>query len=245
MEITVVIPAFNEEENIRSAIQCALDSLRPRFDRFEILIINDASRDQTGQIADSLAAQHREIRVIHNERNLGAGHSVWIGFQNARYELVIHDAMDYPFDLKDLDVLVPIMRNADIVVAARKQRAGYTAYRKLTSRVNLSLLHLLFDLKLSDYNFTQLYRKSVLDVVGTETRSTAFITPETLIRAHDMGFRVKEVEVDYYPRLAGVATSGQPKVIYRSVRDMLQFWLRRRKLQRKRKHAPVSSGAPL
>lgn len=228
MEITVVFPAYNEEENIRSAMERSIASLRPRFERFEILIVDDFSRDRTGQIADELAARHPEIRVLHNARNLGAGNSIRIGFQNARCDLVLHNAMDYPFDLDDLDKLTPLLAEADIVVAARKSRPGYSPYRRLTSRVNLFLLRHLFDLKLEDYNFTQLYRASVLDVVEAETRSTAFLTPETMFRAHDLGFRIKEVEIDYYPRLAGVATSGQPKVVFETIRDMLRFWIRRK-----------------
>lgn len=243
MEITVIFPAYNEEENIRSAMQRALDSLRPRFDRFEVLIINDCSRDKTGAIADELAAKHPEIRVIHNPVNMGAGKSVWIGFENARYDLVIHNAMDYPFDLKDLDQMTPLLDSADIVVAVRKARAGYSPYRHLTSRVNLWLLQHLFDLKLRDYNFTQLYRKSVLDVVETETRSTAFLTPETMFRAHDLGFRIKEIDIDYHPRLAGVATSGKPKVIIQSMRDMFRFWFRR-KLGLTRTRAAVATRVP-
>ena len=242
MEISVVFPAYNEEENIRFAMQQALDALRPRFDRFEIIIVNDFSRDNTGRIADELAAEHPEIRVVHNPRNLGSGHSAWRGFQYATCELIIHNAMDYPFDLKDLDKMIPLMADADVVVAERTERAGYTAYRKLTSRVNLALLHLLFDLKLRDYNFTQLYRKRVLDTVETSTRSTAFLTPETLIRAHDMGYRVKAIEIEYHPRLAGVATAGKPKVIIESMRDMFRFWIKR-KLGLTGKRAPVSSRA--
>jgi glycosyltransferase involved in cell wall biosynthesis len=229
VEITVIIPAFNEAPNIPSTMEKAMAALRSQFDRFEILLIDDYSTDTTGKMLDELAAQHPEIRVVHNPRNLGAGESIRIGFREAKYDLVIHDAMDYAFDLKDLSKMTPLLAEADVIVAVRKQRAGYSPYRKLTSVVNLGLLHLLFDLKLRDYNFTQLYRKSVLDSVKVEARSTAFLTPETLIRAHDQGFRIKEVEIEYYPRLEGVATSGSPKVILRSLRDMLRFWWRWRR----------------
>jgi glycosyltransferase involved in cell wall biosynthesis len=227
MEISVIFPAYNEERNIRGAMSGALEALRPLFGGFEILVIDDGSRDATGKIADALAAEHPEIRVIHNPVNLGAGACVLIGFRQARCELVIHNAMDYPFDLRELAWMVPLMEDADIVVAARKSRAGYSLYRKLTSVVNVALLRLLFDLRLRDYNFTQLYRKSVLDSLEIEARSTAFLTPETLIRAHDKGYRIKEVEVEYHPRQAGVATSGSPRVIIRSLRDMLRFWYKR------------------
>jgi dolichol-phosphate mannosyltransferase len=228
MELTVIFPAYNEEESIRPTMERALRSLRKRCERFEIIIVDDCGRDRTAKIADELAAENPEIRVIHNQRNLGSGHSTWIGFQHARYDLITHDAVDYPFDLEDLDLLMPALQDADIVVAVRKQRAGYSAYRKLMSHTHLFLLHSLFDLKLRDYNFVQLYRKRVLETVKTETRSTAFLTPETMIRAHAMGYRIAEVDVEYHERTAGQATSGSPKVILRSVRDMLLFAIRLR-----------------
>lgn len=227
MELTVIFPAYNEEENIRGAMARALEALRPRFGGFEILIVDDASRDATGRIADELAAEHPEIRVVHHASNQGAGAGIITGFQHARGDLVIHNAMDYPFDLCDLDKLLPAIKNADVVVAARKERAGYTPYRTLVSIVNRRLLRLLFPLRLKDYNFTQLYRRSVLDAVPIASRSTAFLTPSLLIGAYDLGFRIVQVDIDYYPRVAGVASSGKVSVIFTSVRDMLSFWLKR------------------
>jgi hypothetical protein len=135
--------------------------------------------------------------------------------------------MDYPLDLRDLDKMVPVLEEADVVVAVRKAFAGYTTYRKLTSRVNRAILRLLFEPKLRDYNYTQLFRKEVLDAARPSSRSTVFLAPEIIIRAYEMGFRIKEVEIDFYPRIAGEATSGKPMVILRSVRDMFAFWLKR------------------
>ena len=229
MEISVVFPAYNEAASMRKTIERSITALRPRFDRFEIIVVDDCSTDDTGKIADEMAEQYPELTVVHQPKNMGAGEAGWRGLRMARYEYVTHNAIDYPFDLADLDKMMPLMDSADIVVAVRTERAGYSEYRKLTSAVNLALLHLLFPLRLRDYNFTQLYRKSVLDAVKTEARSTAFVTPETIIRAYDMGYRVKEVEITYYPRLTGVATSGKPKVIIRTIQDMLRFWWRRKR----------------
>jgi glycosyltransferase involved in cell wall biosynthesis len=227
MEISVIFPAYNEEENIRATIGRAVEALRPLFARFEVLIVNDASRDRTGEIAEELAREHPQVRVMHNARNLGQGGSIVAGFREARYGLVIHNAMDYPFDLRDLAEMLPLLERADVVVAARDRRAGYSADRKLMSAVNRALLRTLFGLKLRDYNFVQLYRKEVWDTIRVESRSTAFLTPEALIRAHDMGFRIAELSTRYHPREKGVATSGTWRVISRSVRDMLRFWWKR------------------
>jgi glycosyltransferase involved in cell wall biosynthesis len=233
MDISVIFPAFNEEENIRSTIVRAIAAMRNVCKSFEILIIDDASRDRTAEIADSLALEHAEIRVLRNPRNLGQGGSILRGFREARCAWLIHNGMDYPFDLKDLAIMLPLTRDADIVVAARDRHAGYTMSRKIMSWVNRMLLRSLFGLKLRDYNFVQLYRKEVWDTVRVTSKSTAFLTPEALIRAHDMGFRIVEVPIVYRPREHGVATAGSLRVISRSLRDMLTFWWRRSVLNRR------------
>jgi glycosyltransferase involved in cell wall biosynthesis len=226
--ITVIFPAYNEEQNIRSAIARALESMRPRFHSFELLIIDDGSTDRTGEVAEDLASKHPEITVIHNRQNLGLGETLYRGFQCARGELVIQNAMDYPLDLRDLDKMIPLLEEADVIVAARKAYAGYSPYRKVTSRVNRLILRWLFEPRLRDYNYTQLFKREVLTAARPTSRSTVFIAPEIIIRAHELGFRIREVDIDYHPRVFGEATSGKPKVILRSVRDMFMFWIRRR-----------------
>ncbi|HMD50082.1 MAG TPA: glycosyltransferase [Bryobacteraceae bacterium] len=225
--VSVIFAAYNEEMNIASTIEKALAAMRELGREFEIVIVDDRSTDATGRIADKLSTGNPEIRVLHNHRNRGQGASLVRGFHEARYDLVIHNAMDYPFDLRDLPKLLDCCGEADIVVASRTSRAGYSLYRVLTSVVHKNLLHLLFPLRLSDYNFVQLYPRSVWEAIRVEARSTAFLTPEALIRAYDMGYRVKEVPIEYHPRLAGEATSGKPKVILHALRDMFSFWWKR------------------
>src|SRR5580693_7447812 len=88
MGISIIMPSYNEELNIRSTMEKSLAAMRELGRDFEIVIINDHSQDETGRIADELAAVNPEIRVLHNELNLGAGASLVRGFQQARYELV-------------------------------------------------------------------------------------------------------------------------------------------------------------
>lgn len=226
--ITVIFPAYNEEQNIRSAIARALEAMRPRFHVFELLIIDDGSTDRTGEIAEDLAKTYSEITVIHNRQNLGLGETLYRGFQCARGELVIQNAMDYPFDLCDLDKMIPHLEDADVIVAVRNGHAGYTPYRKLASRVNRFILRRLFNPKLRDYNYTQVFKREVLSAAWPRSRSTVFMVPEIIIRACELGFRIKEVDIDYHPRLFGEATSGKPKVIVRCLHDMFMFWIKRR-----------------
>lgn len=226
--ITVIFPAYNEEQNIRSTMVRAVEAMRPRFHVFELLIINDGSTDRTGEIAEDLAKTYPEITVIHNRQNRGMGETLYRGFQCARGELVIQNAMDYPFDLRDLDKMIPLLEEADVIIATRKGYAGYTPYRKLASRANRFILRRLFNPKLRDYNYTQLFKREVLSAARPNSRSTVFLVPEIIIRAGELGFRMREVDIDYHPRVSGEATSGKPKVILRSLRDMFMFWIKRR-----------------
>ncbi|MGH7814715.1 MAG: glycosyltransferase family 2 protein [Candidatus Binataceae bacterium] len=227
MEISVIFPAYNEAENIRRTIAKAMEALPPLFDRFEIVIIDDCGQDGTGRIADELAAAHPEIRVIHNEKNLGQGACIALGFAEARYGLLLHNAMDYPFDLRDLAKMTPLLKDAGIVVASRMARPGYSKYRLIVSYANIALIRTLFPLKLWDYSFVQLFKKSAWMNLKVESRSTGFMIPEALIRAYDLGYRVEAIEIPYHPRLVGVATAGKPKVILQSVRDLFRFWRKR------------------
>jgi glycosyltransferase involved in cell wall biosynthesis len=225
--ITVIFPAYNEEQNIRGAIQSAMEAMLPRFNSFELLIINDGSTDKTGEIAEELARTYPgRITVLHNQRNLGLGETLYRGYESAYGELVIQNAMDSPLDLRDLDKMTPLLAEADVIVAVRTSHAGYSRYRLLTSKVNRALLRFLFRPRLRDYNYTQLFKKQVLQAARPTSRSTIFIAPEVLIRAHELGFRIKEIDIDYHPRLAGKATSGKPSVIIRSLIDMSAFWLK-------------------
>lgn len=228
-ELTVIYPAYNEEEALEQTIRVSVEALTEVVESFEILLINDCSSDSTGEIADRLQDTYPSVRTSHNAINLGQGGTLLNAFQEAKGKLVIHNGVDYPFDLRDLDKMLPLINEFDIVVAARETTGGHGLYRVVLSKLNRALLRMLFWLPISDYNFVQLYRREVLLEIRPDSHSTGFLTPELLIRAHDRGYTIREVTVPYHARLTGVATAGRPKVIYESLRDLLRFWWRRKR----------------
>jgi glycosyltransferase involved in cell wall biosynthesis len=234
MEISVVIPSYNEEENIQRTVERCVRSLRALFDRFEIIIVDDKSTDNTGKIADDLSNRHPEVRAIHNEYNLRQGASLVHGFKQARLSLVTHNAMDYPFNLDDLPKMLALMERADIVVGARRNRPEFSWYRWFLSAVNLLLLRNFFDLRLRDYNFVQIYKREVLEAINFEETSTGFLVPSILFQAHRLGYRIEEIVIDCLPRERGEAKSGRPRVLLETLWDMFRFWVRQ-KLNTKRR----------
>lgn len=243
MSISVIYPAYNEEKNIVSTIERSVAALQSITGDFEIVLINDASRDGTGKIADQLARRYHQIRVIHQPQNMGQGVGIITGFKAASKDLLIHNGVDYPFDVADLKLMLPLLSKADIVVAIRKGRPGYTAYRKLLSVATVRLIQTFFDLRLRDYSFVQLYRRQVWRDIEVDARSTGFLIPEALIRAHDLGYRLAEVDIEYHARVHGKATAGKPSVVARSLLDLMRFWSKRivRKTPRRSVREYVSS----
>src|SRR5262245_4486589 len=97
VSLSVIFPAYNEEGNIERTIAQAVAALRTVVGRFEVLVIDDCSKDKTHAIATALARTYPEIRVFRNELNLRQGATLARGFELATLDWVTHNAMDYPF----------------------------------------------------------------------------------------------------------------------------------------------------
>lgn len=228
LSLSVVFPAYNEEGNIERTIPLAVRELREMVGRFEIILIDDCSKDRTWAIAEELAAKHPEVRALKNEVNLRQGGTLERGFALAELELVTHNAMDYPFHFADLPMLLEPFRQkppADVVVASRKTYPGTSAGRRFVSWTNRAIIRGMFGTSLHDYNFVQIYRRSVLAAQRRLSTATSFITPEIIIRAHHAGHRVVEVEVDYHRREVGTPSSANARNIKQALRDMARLRL--------------------
>lgn len=224
-ELSLVVPAYNEEEILAETIEIFLQDLSSVADKYEIIIINDGSTDTTAQIADELARRNESIKVIHNPKNLGSGKSLLIGFKSAKYGLVLTNFADRPFDLKELKNIFSFFddENTDFVVVVRKDRSANSAYRKITSLINYWLIRMLFGVKVGDYQFVQIYKKVILDDIEVDATQT-FVPPELIIKALSKGYRMKEYKSKFHSRVKGKSKCGNPGVISKTLYDMLKFW---------------------
>lgn len=228
--LSVIMPGLNEEANVEAAVTRMLAGVQGVADEFEIIVIDDGSRDRTGEIADQLAERDARVRVIHNPQNLNYGVSLLRGIAAARCDWIVHDGMDLPLAPEDFGAYVERFDDADVVVARRADKAAHSPWRVVTSEVNSLLLKLLFAPRTADLNFVQFYRREFAQSVPIRSTSPAFVTPELILRAERAGRRVCEVTAQFQRRERGKAHFGRPKDILWTLRDMLALrvhtWLR-------------------
>jgi len=227
-ELTFFFPAYNEEGNIEAIVAEALETL-PRFaDRFEIVIVDDGSRDRTPVLADALAAADPRVRVIHHRPNRGYGGAVRSGLGAARMPYVFFTDGDRQFRLADLHLLISRIGEADAVVGYRIKRSDPTR-RLAIAWVYKQILRVAFGSRFRDVDCafklfrTELFERVPLSLVRS---NGAFFSAELLLMLRTRGARVLQVGVPHYPRVAGIAAGAAPQVVARTLRDLVRLRLR-------------------
>lgn len=221
--LSFFFPAHNEAANIEALVAEALRELPSLADEFEIIAVDDGSRDATPEIADRLAAADARVRVVHHEINRGYGAAVRSGLRAARYDLVSFTDGDRQFRVADLARLIERMAQPDKpdVVAGYRLKRADPFIRTAYARAYRLALNIFYRLGVRDVDCAfKLFRRAALDGVRLESGG-AFMSAELLIKLRKRGRRIVEVGVPHYPRTAGSPTGAKPSVIFRAMRD---FW---------------------
>jgi len=222
LSLTVFFPCYNEEENVERTTQAALNACRRLADDFEIIIVNDGSKDKTGDIADRLADEIPEVRAVHNHPNLGYGGALQRGFRSAEKDWVFYTDGDGQFDFEEIDKLLPLLAEYDIVSAFRLNRQD-SLIRKLNAFAWTSLVNVVFRLWLRDIDCAfKIFPRALFDDI--EMKSTgALIDTEVLSRVKRLGYRIGQIGVHHYPRTAGQQTGANLRVILRAFKELFQL----------------------
>lgn len=227
--LSYFFPAHNEEANVRGLVEEALETLPAIAEAFEIVIVDDGSRDATGRIADDLAAAHPGVvRAVHHPTNRGYGAALLSGFRAAGHDLVAFTDGDRQFRVADLARLTERLAaddRPDVVAGFRIKRADppiRTIYARLYRVANL----VWFRLRVRDVDCAcKLFRREALEGIAIESGG-AFFSAELLIKLAAAGRTVVEVGVPHHPRTAGSPTGAKPSVVLRAVRDFWRLRLR-------------------
>lgn len=221
--LSVFFPCFNEQDNIKRVIKSAVDVLSPLKIDFEIVIVNDGSKDKTGEIADRIAAENKNVKAVHHSVNRGYGAALQSGFKAATKEYVFYTDGDGQFDIKELPLLFKYMADYDIVTGYRIKRQD-NPIRKINAFCWTTLVNLLFGMKIKDMDCAfKLYRRSVFDNIKLESAG-ALINTEIFARAKNKGYKIFQIGVHHYPRTAGVQTGAKLRVILRAFKELFALY---------------------
>lgn len=222
--LSFFFPAYNEEANVESLVRKAQAVLPEIARQWEIIPVNDGSRDKTGEILLRLAAEDPgHVHPVHHEVNRGYGGAVISGFQNARHDLVFFTDGDGQFDLREITLLIDRIDEGDLILGYRRNRQD-PPLRKVNAWLWGTLVKLLFGFQVRDVDCAfKLVKRKVLEKVELSA-SGAMISTELLARAHKEGFRFVEVGVTHYPRTAGNPTGAKFSVILRAFQELFKLY---------------------
>ena len=226
--LSIVLPAYNEEQVIASTITTVLDVVQGWLPDFEVLVVDDGSTDRTGAILAELAASHPQLRVITHTVNQGYGAALASGFQMASKELTFFMDSDGQFDIRALQPFFAFIDEYDAVFGYRIERQD-TWVRKSNAWGWHLLIRSLLGVRVRDIDCAfKLFHTTFLHAYAPETRG-ATINAELLYKFRRAGYTYREIGVPHLPRQGGRATGAHPLVILRAFRDLFIYTRRWRR----------------
>lgn len=225
--LSVFFPAYNEEKNITQTVEKALKVLEDlKIPKYEVLVINDGSKDKTGEISDSLAKKYSQVKVVH-QKNGGYGMALRAGFSNSKYEWVVFNDADGQFDFSELDKFLEKSDEADVVMGYRIKRSD--PFIRLVMAFGWKMaIFLFFGTWFKDIDCAfKLIKKEVLESIPSlESTRGGMISPELILKAQKKGYKITQIGVHHYPRLHGKPTGSNIRVIIQSFIDLFKLRLK-------------------
>ncbi|HET6575108.1 MAG TPA: glycosyltransferase family 2 protein [Fimbriiglobus sp.] len=224
LRLSLVVPAYNEAAVIETAVREADDTLGKLFVEYEIVVVDDGSRDGTAEIVEGLAGEFPRLRLVRHPANRGYGAALRSGFEAAAFGLVAFTDADCQFDLLDLGRMVPLTDRYPVVVGYRATRRDPWRRRFLSWGYN-RLSRTLLGTGVRDCDCAlKVFRLEALADLLPASRGF-FVNTEMLTRARRLGYAVAEVPVTHRPRLGGESKVSLREVP-RTLRTLLGFWWR-------------------
>jgi glycosyltransferase involved in cell wall biosynthesis len=229
--VSLVFPAWNEEEYVERAVARALAVLSRITSDYEIVIVDDASTDRTWEILQTLARRHPQLRVVRHGVNQKLGGSLRTLFAMASKDVVVYSDIDLPFDLNEVERAVRLMQylEADLIAGFRFDRTSEGLRRIAYSFGYNLLIRVLFGVRVKDINFSfKVIHRRVLDAVELKSCGS-LIDAELMVKTIRRGFRVAQIGVDYFPRSRGISTLSSPAVIGKILRELFGLYAEMRR----------------
>jgi len=218
VDISIVVPVYNEQENVEAVYSAISAALKAMNCSYEIVMVDDGSSDGSYAALIKLAAQDPALKVIRFRRNFGQTAAMSAGFDHAKGDIIIPMDGDLQNDPADIPRLVEkIHEGFDVVSGWRRDRKDTFISRKIPSMLANSLISRQTGVHLHDYGCTlKAYRREVLDGINLYGEMHRFVPA----LASQYGAKVTELPVNHFPRLHGVSKYGISRTL-RVVLDLM------------------------
>lgn len=224
--LSIFFPAYNEEANIEEAVLDAIKVAKKITKDYEIIVIDDGSKDKTAEIIDNLKKKYHQIKPVH-QNNQGYGGAVWAGINNSKKDLIFFSDSDLQFDLSELEKFIPYSEKYDAVFGYRSPRCD--PFMRLANAWGWKVLgRLLLGVKIKDIDCAfKLFNKSVFQKIDSVNSRGATFSVELIYRMQKENLKIKELPVSHFPRRAGSPTGAKLSVILRAFKEIWQLYKQR------------------
>jgi glycosyltransferase involved in cell wall biosynthesis len=223
-ELSIFFPFWNEEGNIENVVKKAIPIAEKLSTKWEILMIDDGSSDNTLKVARRLSEKDSRLITISHDKNRGYGAALKTGFVNSKYNLVLFNDGDGQFDLSESTKFLDKIKTADIVIGFRKKRLD-NPFRHILMNLLKIWDFIFFGFRFRDIDCGfKLFTKESLQKIMPLGSEGAMITTEILAKAKKAHLKIIEVEVNHYPRVYGDQSGGNLRVILRAIKESLILW---------------------
>ncbi|MFN2219474.1 MAG: glycosyltransferase family 2 protein [Anaerolineae bacterium] len=224
--ISLVMPAYNEADNIEPMVAEATPALEANADSYEIIVVDDGSADETAAVTRRVMETHPHVRLVEHPVNKGFGAAVFSGFTSAEKDWIFYTDADRQFVLSELERFVPSMDEADLIAGYRAPRRD-PFLRVFYGKGWSALCTLVFGYTVRDVDCGfKLFRREIIESLAPQIASRgATFSIEWLVRAKRAGYRFVELPVTHRPRVAGSQTGANIDVIVRAFRELMRFRL--------------------
>lgn len=223
-ELSIFFPFWNEEKNIEKVVKSAIPVAKKAAAKWEVLLVDDGSSDNTPSIANELVKTNPNLKLISHGSNRGYGASLKSGFENSKYDTVVFTDGDGQFDISQVERFIKKIKNSDIVIGHRKKRHDNSMRHVLMYLLKIwDFMFFGFYFRDIDCGF-KMFRREALSKIMPFKSEGAMITTEILARAKRKNLKIEQVEVSHYPRLYGDQSGGNLRVIIRAVKESYLLW---------------------
>ena len=217
LDLTVVMPALNEENNILTAVGDTMNAFRDLDINGEIIVINDGSSDRTGELVREAMQKDGRIRVIRHDSPKGIGASFWDGVEGSRGNAIVLLPGDNEVDAKEALRYFPLMKHVDIVIPFVYNREVRNTFRNILSTIFITIINITFRINLNYTNGTVIYHRAILSELSHSSKGF-FYQAENLIKLIKKGYMFAEVPYYLQRRKFGTSTAVSYPSFYNVVK---------------------------